>query len=267
MSLEHNKAVKPGENQNFERTVNKSRRSFSKAGMVAPVIMTLASKSALGSTYQCTISGAQSGNTSTHPDAGDVSQCAAGFSPVEWKDNASSKSAANGNIDQWCQAGIKPYAIKTANKPGKPSVQQVNILNPKDNKTYIWIEAKNENGKSWKDVFDSINSAFGNPVTATTFDKVFLGSDIKTPILEVLLNNQTSLEAHAIADYLNAALCLNTNSYFLEVYKNIHPSDIVNLYFLAKNPNQSFVSYYSHRTIDGNFNGGDIAGYLAMIHT
>jgi hypothetical protein len=263
MNLEHNN---PSSSKNTVRTIDKSRRSFAKAGMAAPVIMTLASKSALGSTYQCTISGAQSGNTSTHPDTNDLSDCAVGFSPIDWKDNASLKTG-NGNVVQWCQAGVSPYEIKLSRTPGSTVPEKwVSIINPQTATSYAFIKAENKDGKFWSDVYENIASTFGSPSKATTFNAVFLGSDITKPILEVLASNPTSLEGHAIADYLNASLCLKQN-YFQEVYKNIHPSDIVNLYFLAKNPNSSFESYYSHRKIDGNFNGGDILGYLAMIHS
>jgi hypothetical protein len=269
MSLEHNKEVRADASQNIERMINKSRRSFARAGVVAPIIMTLASKSALGSTYQCTISGAQSGNTSSHPEASDLSECNIGGSPLEYLDGASiTTSSTTGNVTQWCEAGINPFSIKTGRIPGSQGNNnpQIQILNPNGNGSFVWIHARNSNGKAWKDVYDLIHASFpSNPANATTFESIFPGSGISKSVWEVLHSNQSSLEAHAIADYINAKLCLNL-SFYQEIYNNIHPLDIVNLYFLAKNPNSSFESYYSNRKIDGNFNGGDIQGYLAMIH-
>lgn len=55
MSAKSNKIVKLDESQNANQTVDKSRRSFAKVGVVAPVIMTLASRPALGAV--CSVSG------------------------------------------------------------------------------------------------------------------------------------------------------------------------------------------------------------------
>lgn len=70
MSAENNKAVKSDESQNPKQTVDTSRRSFAKASAVfAPVMMTLANRSAWGGTNICTESGwnsyqGQNGNVS-----------------------------------------------------------------------------------------------------------------------------------------------------------------------------------------------------------
>jgi len=66
-----------------EKTVDKKRRSVTKAGIVAPVVLTLASKSALGGdrfNLRCSISGDMSGNAS-HPDEDRCEGCTPGY----WK--------------------------------------------------------------------------------------------------------------------------------------------------------------------------------------
>lgn len=65
---------------------NLSRRKFAKAGLIsAPVLMTLASRPALGA-YQCSVSGAISGNLSNIDD----SISCGSKSPGWWKNNADS---------------------------------------------------------------------------------------------------------------------------------------------------------------------------------
>ncbi len=64
--MENRNLDKSNESQNAGATVNKARRSFAKAGVIAPVIMSLTSKTALGATpYLCTLSGQLSGNQSS----------------------------------------------------------------------------------------------------------------------------------------------------------------------------------------------------------
>lgn len=58
MSLENNEQVKSGENQEHSAKVDNSRRSFAKkSAAIAPVIMTLANRSAWGGTNVCSNSG------------------------------------------------------------------------------------------------------------------------------------------------------------------------------------------------------------------
>ncbi len=71
MKTEDNQVVKSNNNQVVGKTVDQTRRSISKAGILAPIAMTLANKTALGASYNCTPSGAQSGNASSH----DTSPC------------------------------------------------------------------------------------------------------------------------------------------------------------------------------------------------
>ena len=102
--------------------VNKPRRRFAKVGVVAPVIMTLTSKVALGGTYQCTISGVQSGNTSNH--SADMLQCGVGFSPGGWWSNADKTDGSpDGCLAQWLQACVNPFTLKTVKVDTKTDVE------------------------------------------------------------------------------------------------------------------------------------------------
>lgn len=85
--------------------VDHSRRSFSKAGLIAaPVIMTLSSKSALGMNYRCTVSGMISGNLS---QPGTIDQCAGGL-PTYWVGPNFFQQSGNGKITQ-IAAWPSPY--------------------------------------------------------------------------------------------------------------------------------------------------------------
>lgn len=266
MSADNNNIAKPNENQNETKTVDKSRRSFAKIGAAAPVIMTLTSKAALGSVYQCTISGVQSGNTSSHgsiqPD------CGVGISPGGWWQNASKSSRAAGNTKQWLLAGINPFSIKyEAISPNTTKVKQIKV---KGN----WILAINGTSDKWSDVYNVINNKFGTNALATTFASKF-GSGSTDSFWDVLDqakgngNTDANLEWHAIPDYLNALLfAAGGASAFASVYAEVSASDIVNLYKLAKGgPN--FTSS-SGTLITGNFNGGTsgsgVLAYLVSIH-
>ncbi len=71
-------------------SIDKKRRSLTKTGVAAPVIMTLASKSALGAgPTRCSVSGMMSGNAS-HPDEGVCEGCTPGYwknHPESWPGN------------------------------------------------------------------------------------------------------------------------------------------------------------------------------------
>ncbi|MBE0469755.1 MAG: hypothetical protein IBX55_09650 [Methyloprofundus sp.] len=94
--------------------VNVKRRSFAKAGIAAPVIMTLASRPVLGA--QC-LSNMMSGNLSD-PNRGNY--CWGGMSPGFWKTPAGAPDYTTADGQQWeyawSQAG---YSYYTGLKPGK----------------------------------------------------------------------------------------------------------------------------------------------------
>ncbi|MCQ8117674.1 MULTISPECIES: hypothetical protein [Methylomonas] len=97
-----------GETQHVGAPLDKSRRTFAKTGVIAPVLMTLTSKTALGSVYQCTISGVQSGNVSNHSE--DMSVCKTGKSPTDWLANVDTTTAPN--YVQWIAAGVCPVRVE-----------------------------------------------------------------------------------------------------------------------------------------------------------
>jgi len=116
MTQENNKVVKFDESHKSQPRIDHSRRSFAKVGAIAPVIMTLTSKTALGAYYQCTISGLQSGNLSSHPGANDLTVCQTGSSPAEWAnvDSADNSSGSTDfpNIRNWITANLNPFRVE-----------------------------------------------------------------------------------------------------------------------------------------------------------
>lgn len=258
MNMKNNQAVKPEEKQLTHASIDKSRRSFAKTGFVAPVIMSLGSKTALGSVYQCTISGMQSGNQSSHPG---TYNCGVGISPGGWKQNAEKCGNSDGNINQWILAGVNPFSITTKIertevtytcelRSGKYNVTPVTKIyidsvlisteegNTRRNQdscpapTTSSVTKKYiiQNGQYQENscVYDAIKAAFGVNAQATTFASIFGGSGSST-LWEVLYNNPGSLEFHAIADYLNAGLNKATGQ-FNPVYDGITPQYIVKVY-------------------------------------
>ena len=217
MSTENDQVIKADESQNTTQTVDKSRRSFARMGAVAPIIMTLASKTALGETpYNCTASGIQSGNQSSHPG---VVICGLGFSPGAWKTPGAS---GDGSLDQWSAANCSPYKISQA-KPnaveGVFSTNAAETVKVNTEKTFGNLKAQ--------DAFKLLLSKQGY-VDATTFNSIFQGTNNQT-LHEILMNDTGSLEFHVVADYLNAKLHEATGA-FSPVYDNITPAYIVNVY-------------------------------------
>ncbi|MCK9605996.1 MAG: hypothetical protein M0R33_06040 [Methylomonas sp.] len=102
MSIENNNQDRLLADLDKSSAVNKSRRSFAKSGIAAPVIVSLASKPVFGA--QC-LSNALSINQS-HA----VSSCWGGWSPGAWKG-----PTGDGSPSQWLQAGFNYGTLK----PGK----------------------------------------------------------------------------------------------------------------------------------------------------
>jgi len=226
----------------LEKRINTKRRIVSRAGMVTPLIMSLMNKTALGSVYQCSISGAQSGNVSSH--SSDTTVCGVGFSPGAWKEKASQKQNAgggpDGNIQHWLSAEVIPFSIRKHN--GEKQIF----------KNGTWIKKRA--------IYNAIQRFAGNNATATTFSSIFgsgFGSD---SVWQVLHDNPDSLEFHAIADYLNAKLNEATGI-FNPVYEGIAPSDIVGLYQLGISGSGFTTS--SGFVVPDDF---DVLGYLVSIH-
>lgn len=200
------------EDQFGKQKIDTSRRSLTKAGVLAPVIMTLASKTALGESYYCTISGMQSGNMSSHTGG---YTCAVGFSPGGWWENAKKTKNQDGNLNQWCLAGVNPFSIDMDGTTKRVLYQGV----PRFGK---------DSTANWEKIHIKIADTFNANASATTFNSVFGGPDSRS-LWDVLDNANGSLEWHAIADYLNAKLNEATGQFNL-VYEDITPEYIVSIY-------------------------------------
>lgn len=267
MNTEEIKIVKSDEAQQIQPMVDKSRRSFSKAGLVAPVILTLANKTALGATpYHCTVSGQQSGNHSGNHDFN--TPCNVGFSPGAWKEPLSGNG--DGSLDQWLKAGAVPFDIlmveqrtritcqQTQNNPtrftrititeikigsdwhailvnSEPNRRSCNAVPnpPIVNKKYyidsVELDASNPvAGYHQSDsIYDKINAS-GLGHSATKFSDIFGGSSTDS-LYKILNTDNGSLDFHAIADWLNAGLNAKTGD-FSPVYDDISQSYIVKVY-------------------------------------
>ena len=204
--------------------IDKKRRMIGRAGVASPLIMSLMNKTALGAgVYHCSISGAQSGNVSSHPDVS--TNCGVGFSPGGWCQNADKTGNQDGNIHQWLDAGVIPF--KTRKKrlvSGEPKVKQIK-------KNGIWYPSSSTAPDATRvaTVFDAIQAKTGqNSNQPTLFSDIFGGSSTAT-VWEAVCDTGNQLARHAAADYLNAALHLATGI-FSPVYDVISPNDIVSLY-------------------------------------
>ena len=159
-----------------EKMVDKKRRSVTKAGIVAPVVLTLASKSALGVTWdgRCSISGNMSGNAS-HPDEGTCE----GYTPGYWKNHPASWSVT-GYVPASCTTG-------TSGQYGK-------------------CKKGGEDGKYIATTGTTFGSAFG----IDTCNRSTLEQDNTSMI--ILIDDvpaNWTLHAHAVASLLNAASGIN----------------------------------------------------------
>lgn len=252
MKSENKKETIVEYDQNTAQSVDKSRRSFSKAGIVAPVIMTLTSKVALGDTpYHCTISGQQSGNHSGNHDWS--TPCGVGFSPGAWKTPLSGQG--DGSLAQWLTAGAVPYDVllvsqqttiqcksKNNGKYNKTTKVQIKINNKwvdvsvdtENNVTSCsQITTSNGSKKYYIDgsgqyiqsdtVYDAINNS-GLGTSATLFSSIFGGSSSDS-FMEILMGGG-SIDRSAIAVWLNAG----NKSLFSPVYDDITQSKVVEIY-------------------------------------
>ena len=217
MNTEDSKIVRPDEVQNANGLIDRSRRSFAKVGVVAPVIMTLNSKVALGTVpYHCTVSGKLSGNHSSHHDWDQA--CPTGCQVKHWKNNCatSAPNNPNGHIEDWKKCGVRPYSItktSTTKKTCKfPPVTRA--FNP------------DVNG------YDLIKNQFGLPgnnnveYPATTCNTVF-GNGVEKSFYEVLATRDRDDVLYcAVADYLN----VGSGKLVID---GINKNDIVNIYKVA----------------------------------
>jgi len=233
----------------LEKPVNTKRRAVARAGVVTPLIMSLMNKTALGGVYQCSISGAQSGNVSSHSN--NTSVCNVGYSASSWKSNAD-QTSGNGNINDWLTAGEIPFDTR-----GAASSDGDNDSDSSSGSSSQEIEKEPGNWVSNSAIFQKIKAYTNSDQNlATRFSDVF-GSGTGT-LWEVL--SAGTVASDAVADYLNAKINAVDNR-FSPVYDTITPTDIINLYQLYNGDISSFTTS-SGVVIDNTFN---VANYLILI--
>lgn len=111
MNTKNEKVIKSDTVQDAPSKFNHSRRAFAKTGLIAPVIMSLSSKTALGDTWDCTPSGLASGNNSSHQNRDPVQCPSAGNSVSTWCENAHKLDGSKGGCSDWYEAGVCPTDV------------------------------------------------------------------------------------------------------------------------------------------------------------
>lgn len=150
MSAENKKVVSLDEIQSSKQTVDKSRRSFAKTGaLVAPIIMSFASRPSWGQDPKCTVSIAGSlHHQSHHPDEGGpgctVNSPSTVTPGVFQGDGGSHNKRFSARIDKWATYGVGEYrdylfASVFINDPhvrvkdiNDPTLEEVIKADPKD---------------------------------------------------------------------------------------------------------------------------------------
>lgn len=121
MSSESNKAVKPGDSQNAQQKVDRSRRSFTKVGAaVVPVMMTLANRSAWGAGSQLCDANQSLAGIQSYQAVANQSHYASNVANIHWKTPQQWLLAINGNttyqslIDALTPLDINSYNTASA---------------------------------------------------------------------------------------------------------------------------------------------------------
>lgn len=227
MSEEDNKIVKLGEGK-AGRSIDKSRRSFAKGGLVAPIIMTLNSRAVLGAdaAYSCT----QSGNQSASPSHGfdNLVDCQVGFSPGAWKTPGSGRG--DGNLRQWVLIGCNPYSA--VSRGSGNANHGVSGYDQNGTPVTVYGDTKLNGSKAYL-MYNFIVSntvwAYGSSATSpTTFSSVF-GSGSSDTLLKILTDQGNNPERPAVAAFLNAALNVAKGTFNPE-YTYITPAYIIGIY-------------------------------------
>ncbi len=234
------------ESQNVGMPRDRSRRSFAKAGVIAPVLMTLTSKTALGSVYQCTISGVQSGNVSSH--AGDMSVCKAGYRASIWRGNVdtvnvTTQSSTRPNINDWITAGVNPFLVEKSWPQNNPNNVRYRYhkftsesagglvlasLAPQIKMCQLITDRFPRSGSTT--VTSSGQTRVVETYPATTFASVF-GSPTITFFQALFYLPSADLKGAASVNYLNACLGL---------IPDISAEEVKKLYLLAINSANAF---------------------------
>jgi len=231
---EKNAKESPLNDDNRSGVVNERRRAFAKVGTVAPLIMTLSSKTALGAYYQCTLSGALSGNISNE---GPISNCAVGYSPTNWKNNAN-KLAGVGNIDYWLGAGIYPFKVQVK-KSGINYTYQYDKISTGESSSSTWVTVTTD---PWLGVVKKIlKKANGGTLPTTDYlvDATKISAFSSTNYIWLELQANTDFRNNAIAAYLDASLYQNSpvgsqfKTTLAPVFSSLDTGDILILYNLG----------------------------------
>lgn len=219
--IDEQSAIK--KSQAVGKPLDKSRRSFAKSGVVAPVLMTLASKTALGSVYQCTISGMQSGNASSHSE--DMSVCKTGLSPNVWLNNVD--TATTPNYVQWIAAGVCPVRVEKKSNgtlyykkgisacitpaSGTVAATMCNAILS----TSSFTGGSSTNGDCVSGSYDYKN--------ATTFASIFDPTNLSDPLTFWDALSGSGVKRDACVAYLNASA---------QIITDVSPAEVIKLYRL-----------------------------------
>lgn len=217
--------------KNSTKRVDNKRRAFSKAGIILPVALTLTNKTALGSVYQCTISGMQSGNLSNQTEEID---CGVGYSPGGIGENACKAGNQDGNINQWLLARLVPFDIGGSevneDQYVRHFVKQSGVFRTQVAFDYSVSppEGIELSGCEWGDVYSAISGYSGSQV-ATKFSDIFPCSTDDRTLHQKLISDTGGLDFQAISAYWNAAYHAYTGA-FGPVYDGITPAYIASVY-------------------------------------
>ena len=189
--------------------VDKSKRKFSKAGLAAPVIMTLTSQSALAIVpNRCTISGFSSVTPSgverhTVDSCGGIVPGGETFSPGGWGSPDVGNGNSDGNRSQWYSTGNAPNPRNgSGNSNFSPSTASASVL-------------------------------VQDPVP-TAFNRIFTHSSRTDSLHDAILDTSNQLDRHAAANYLNAVL------FSWGAPGHISASEIVNLHLKVLNQTSQY---------------------------
>jgi len=200
MNSVNNHVIKPNQSQNENHAVDKSKRSFAKAGVLAPVIMTLASRSALGAQV-CTPSGFVSATTTTVSGSNHNVVSCGGVSPGAYK------TPYNGNDGNW----VTPYL------PGGAS----SAIHPEwfgNRSTPITSGEHKESNKTFEN-FDNKATPIGTLMSeGFSYPNGYLATYTMYDVLWMTGNEDIDkLGAHLVAALLNAAAGLYMSNHGLTV--------------------------------------------------
>jgi len=176
-------------------TLDTSRRGFTKLGVGAPVILSLASQPVLGAAC---LSGMMSGNLSNHEHDG----CVLGWSPGGWCNPVGQVNGMD-TIAAWAAAGF-PYGVFDINAPGcNPNGQPQN-------------SSSCYSGGATVNDLNTVISGLPYPSTIMP-GSITGGAPGDTPLREIVCDPRTYNYGprHCVTAFLNASLLPPPNGYVL----------------------------------------------------